>query len=139
MSYSYSGDPATSDRDAVRYEVGDTNEKIHLVQDEEINYALIKEGTILKAAARIAEGLAARYARESTTRSSVYTSFQGDVQKHYEELSKKLRARSIRSGNFRFPAMSKDAKEKNRLESDLNRTTIYRGIHCSPDVPNRER
>ena len=54
----------------MRYEVGDTDEKMQLIQDEEIYYALSKEGTVLKAAARCAEALAAKFAREATVRTA---------------------------------------------------------------------
>ena len=40
MTWSYSGDPAASDLDAVRYIIGDTSEDMSLLTDEEIKYEL---------------------------------------------------------------------------------------------------
>lgn len=40
MSWTYSGNPADSDLDAVRFCIGDTIEDDQLLQDEEINYLL---------------------------------------------------------------------------------------------------
>lgn len=134
MSFSYSGDPTASDIDAVRFEIGDTNEKTQLIQNEEIAYSIKKEGTVLKGAARCAEALAARFARDATTRTSVYSSQQGEIQKHFEMLAKKLRARAITRGNFRFPAMSRETKQANRENRDLNLTTAHRGMHQNLDA-----
>jgi hypothetical protein len=62
--WTYSGDPTASNRDAVRFEVGDTLDRDKLVSDEEIAYALAKETTVLRAAARVCDHLAARFSRE---------------------------------------------------------------------------
>lgn len=42
MAFSYSGDPATSQTDEVRYMVGDTDSDFPLLQDEEILFVLKK-------------------------------------------------------------------------------------------------
>lgn len=69
MTFTYSGDPADSDTDAVRYLIGDTVSSGHLVEDEEINYAIARwaplYGTLEWAAASILDTLAAKYAREA--------------------------------------------------------------------------
>lgn len=126
MSYSYSGDPAASDKDAVRFEIGDTNEKTQLIQDEEIYYSLQKEGTVLKAAARCAESLAARFAREENVRTSTFASLRSMLQQHYEDLAKKLRVRGQRRGNFVCPSMTHSGKMWNRLDRDLNLGQFFR-------------
>ena len=61
----YSGDPATSNKDWVRWKVGDTNSTDQLVSDEEIGAAVTAEGHKALAAAVICEHLAARYSREA--------------------------------------------------------------------------
>lgn len=63
MSWSYSGDPSSSDKDAVRFLVQDTDTNDQLVQDEEINWALTQGGGIYEAAALIAGTIAAQFAR----------------------------------------------------------------------------
>ena len=40
MSFSYSGDPKQSDKDAARFLIGDTDEANPIMQDEEIQYIL---------------------------------------------------------------------------------------------------
>ena len=39
-NWTYSGDPTDSDRDAVRFEVGDTDENDRLLSDGEVTYCL---------------------------------------------------------------------------------------------------
>jgi len=40
MSWTYTADPSSSSKDAVRYLIGDVNEADQLVQDEEIYFNL---------------------------------------------------------------------------------------------------
>ena len=71
MTWTYSGTPNTSDRDAVRFMVGDTDTADQLITDEEIAYLLAEEGTPGLAAARAAEAIAAKFARKSDYSKSV--------------------------------------------------------------------
>lgn len=64
MTWSYSGDPSTSDKDAVRFLVGDTDTNDQLAQDEEIDWVLTRTRTIEGAAAGVARAIAGLFARE---------------------------------------------------------------------------
>jgi hypothetical protein len=61
----YGGDPATSQRDAVRFAYGDTDSTDLLCSDSEIAAALTTEGSVQAAAAAMCEHLARRFAREA--------------------------------------------------------------------------
>ena len=65
MAWTYSGDPANSTLDAIRFEIGDTNTNDQLLQDAEINYTYSEEGSVLAASARCCEVLARKFAREA--------------------------------------------------------------------------
>lgn len=66
MAWNYSGNPADSDLDATRFEIGDTLEDEPLLDDAEIEYLLDEENdSVLRAAARGCEHLASRFAREA--------------------------------------------------------------------------
>lgn len=69
MTFTYSGDPSNSDIDSVRYLIGDTQSSGHLVEDEEIQYAINrwfpKYGTLEWVSAEVLDTLAAKYAREA--------------------------------------------------------------------------
>ena len=60
-NWTYSGDPRDSDRDSVRFLVGDTDDTDQKVSDEEIAYLLTQNGNVFKAAAMAARGISANY------------------------------------------------------------------------------
>ena len=61
MSWTYSGNPADSPRDAVRFYVGDTDTTDQLLQDAEIAFVLAQSADPLAAAARCARALASKF------------------------------------------------------------------------------
>lgn len=65
MSWNYNGDPSASDKDTVRFDIGDTECDDQLLQDEEIEYALTQEGSVLAASARCCEAIARKFARQA--------------------------------------------------------------------------
>lgn len=134
IDFTYGGDPDNNDVDAVRFEVGDTAIERPLVRDNEIKYALQKEGSVLRAAARIADHLAARFAREGTIRVSSVTNEKIDVSKEYRELAKALRQRAITASSFVIPSISKDAKRANETDTDIVQPSMKRGMHTHRDT-----
>lgn len=91
MAWTYSGDPASSNRDAVRFLVGDTLPADQQMQDAEIEYLIVQHGTAQLAAAAAAEALVARYARKVDVTdgdTSLRFSQRAD---EYRELAKTLR------------------------------------------------
>lgn len=69
MTWTYSGDPASSNRDAVRFLVGDTDTTDQLVTDEEIAWLLSENSDdVYTAAADSARAIAASFARKATTK-----------------------------------------------------------------------
>jgi len=63
VSWTYSGDPAASSLDAVRFLVGDTDTDDQLVTDEEIMYLLAQVGNVYAAARDAARAITAKFAR----------------------------------------------------------------------------
>ena len=64
MSWSYSGNPTGSDKDQVRFLIGDTDETDQLLQDEEINFLLQAKGSAQSAAIHACSVIMATLARE---------------------------------------------------------------------------
>lgn len=62
--FTYTGNPADSDKDAVRFLIQDTDPDDYFVEDEEITFALAEETNIYRAAALVAERIAAKFARK---------------------------------------------------------------------------
>ncbi len=65
MTWTYSGDPADSDLNAVRYLVGDTSEVDAFVTDEEIEWALSLNANVIAAVADVAQNLAMYFATQA--------------------------------------------------------------------------
>ncbi len=93
-TYTYSGDPSESDKDRVRFMLGDTVliESRMLVSDEEIAAAISYHGSVEYAAAACAETIAAYYARVAQqTAGSVNASFVATSER-YLELADRFRS-----------------------------------------------
>lgn len=67
MAWTYTNSPATSQRDEVRFLVGDTVSTEQLVSDEEIAYAIVQNSNIKEAASIIAEAIAMKFATMKTS------------------------------------------------------------------------
>lgn len=63
MSWSYSGNPASSDLDAVRFLIGDTNTADQQLSNEEIQFLIDQEGNVYRAAAKACLSISAKFAR----------------------------------------------------------------------------
>ena len=93
--WSYSGDPAASDRDQVRFYIQDTDQGRQLLSDEEIDFVLVQWteafNSPLYCAAVCAEVLAAKYAGEITVSADGVSVDQGQLQTKYNDLAVSLR------------------------------------------------
>ena len=67
MSWSYSGDPSTSNKDAVRFYLQDTDEENQTMSDEDIAFLLKSESTPLGAAILGLKTLVTKYSLLSET------------------------------------------------------------------------
>ena len=128
MTFTYT-DPSSRDQDAVRAEVGDTIEAQHLVEDEEIKYAIKKEGTVLKAAARVCEMLAARFAKAEGFRGATVQTIKTTISGKYIQMANRLRARGIRAGSFVAPSVYQDEKDLSTEDTDIVQPAFSRGMH----------
>ena len=65
MAFTYSGDPSTSRRDAVRFLLGDTVDADAVFADAELDFLLAEWGNPYGAAIAAADAAAARYSRQA--------------------------------------------------------------------------
>lgn len=63
MTWSYSGNPASSSKDEVRFLAQDTVKTDPLLEDEEIDFLITQEGSAQKAAIKAAQTIMAKFAR----------------------------------------------------------------------------
>lgn len=92
MAWSYGGNPSTSTYDAVRFYVGDTDSTDPQLQDGEIDFLMSLEGNdTLRAAARGAEALAGKYARDANKKLGMLAMLELEKRaQHYRDLAKQL-------------------------------------------------
>jgi len=64
MTWSYNS-ALTTDKDKVRFYIGDTDQTNQLLQDEEINFLLTEITNVLLAAAYAAKAVAAKFSRQA--------------------------------------------------------------------------
>jgi len=65
MTWTYTENPVDKELDALRLEIGDTDENYPLLQDEEIQYFETQEPNFFATAARCCEAISAKLAREA--------------------------------------------------------------------------
>lgn len=98
MSWTYSGDPATNDKDKVRFLIGDTDQTDQLLQDEEITYLLSETPNVLLVASRAAKAIAAKFSRQAdkavgdlrislSQKAQAYMALAADLEKRAESVS----------------------------------------------------
>lgn len=94
MTFTYSTSDLTTDLAKTRLEIGDTDSTAALFADEELNVFLSAEGSVLGAAARACEALAAKYARQYDFQTDDQSFKRSQISKAYADKAKELRARS---------------------------------------------
>lgn len=93
--WSYSGNPSTSERDAIRFYIGDIDPSLPLLQDEDIDFLILKWGPVynsdLLTAAGAAEIIANHFAREVSVSADGVSVGSNELQQKYNDLAMNLR------------------------------------------------
>lgn len=134
LRFTYGGDPNSSASDAVRFLVGDTVRARPLLDDREVEYALSKYANPSLAAALLAEGLAARYARESDVSVGSVSHSLSQVSERFEKLALRLRQDATKMARVSFPATTRDAKKALQDDSSLTNPEFSVGLTDNPEA-----
>lgn len=127
MSWSYTGNPATDNRDAVRFLVQDTTEPVApavgLVQDEEIDWALTQQTNLYLAAALIARAIAAKFSGKASVKQVGDLRIEHtDTAKRYFTLADSLTAQAGTVGGLAAPYFGgRTYSDKEIDETDTDR------------------
>jgi hypothetical protein len=93
--WSYSGDPATSEKDTIRFYIGDIDESLQLLSDEDIQFLIDTWGPKYKSsiltAAVAAEMIANHFAREVSISADGVSVGSNELQGKYDTLAENLR------------------------------------------------
>lgn len=139
MTWTYSGDPSTSAKDAVRFRIGDTDADDQQISDEEISWLLTEEGSnIYAASAQACDGIAAKYARLVDQSAGELSVKFSQRQTHYTNLAAQFRAKNAKSAPIPFAGgISKASKESVRSNEDRVRPAFRRDMHSEEDEEDR--
>lgn len=136
----YTGDPANVPGDAVRLNVGDTDNDALQFTDAEIAFFLSQgAANVLVASIGAAHALAAKYARRVDKAVGDLRISYSHLQKHYAELAGRLEydlAKSPAGGSPYAGGISIADKDSNRADTDRPRPDFYRGIQDDPQIRN---
>jgi len=120
MSWTYGADPANSDRDAVRLNIGDTDTTEELLQDAEIAYYLTTFGSVGEASYRAAQAISAKYARKSDQAIGDLKYSYSQQSKRYAELASELKQQYAVSGVGVYSG-GRTIADKDTVEEDTDR------------------
>ena len=128
MAFTWTGDPAASDIEKVRWEVYDIDSTNAKFQDAEIQYAIDQEYTIFNAAARLCEQLQGRYTDAKSRTMGPLKVDMGDLAKTYAEKAKALRKRAIVYGKAYAGGASIAKEELFEADSSLKQPIFSKGM-----------
>lgn len=130
MTWTYSLDPSSSDKDAVRFLIGDTCFDAQQLQDEEIDWVLTEEPNVYLAGARCASSISGLYAKKADKSVGDLRIKYTSIRDQYGSLAANLEARgAIRSAVAYAGGISKDDKEQVEEETDRVEPSFEMGMH----------
>lgn len=120
MTWTYGGDPTNSNRDAVRFLVGDTDTNDQLITDEEISYLLSSWGGVFQAASKAARAIAAKFSRQVDKSVGDLKQSLSRRSENYLRLANSLEAQAA-AGATRVYAGAITISDKEAVEEDEDR------------------
>ena len=128
MAFTWGGDPANSDLEAVRWEINDIDSANAKFQDAEINYALAQEFSVFNASARCCETLQARYSDAASRTMGPLKVENKEFAKDYAYKAAALRKRAIIWGKAYAGGESKAKQESFENDTDLKQPIFTKGM-----------
>lgn len=135
MSWTYSGDPANSAADAVRFLVQDTDSARPLATDEEIAWALSEHNdNAYRAAAAVARSLGAASGNVARKRvGEVTIAYDPEF---YRSLAAALEGQAVRAVSPWAGGISHADKEARELDTDRVEPSFTRRLHRLHPLPD---
>lgn len=132
MAWSYDGDPSASNKDAVRWLVGDTDPARKLVSDEEVAYALGDVSNVHAAAALVADAIAAQFSRDSDRQVGDLKISASQKSKQYRQTARMLRRKASLAVSPFVGGTSVSDKNSRRDDSDRPQEAFFVGQWDNP-------
>jgi len=133
MTWTYSGNPADSTKDAVRFLVGDTDTTDQLITNEEITYLIAQHGVVNRVASETARAIAAKFARlMNRTIGGLSADFSAKYRQYLELADNLLSKDELSPVSPYISGFSRSAKEAVELDTDREPTFSRKGIMDNP-------
>ena len=123
MAFTYDGDPANSDLEAVRFLIGDTDSTDALLQDAEVNWGLSQNSNIYFAASIAAETIASKFARKVDKAVGDLRQSYSQQSKQYRTLAADLKRQASLKGSILPYAGGISVSDKESVEENTDRTS----------------
>lgn len=118
MTFSYSTS-LTTNKDKVRFRIGDTDSNRPLLSDEEISAVLASKPAVLPSAFECVEAILAKIARDVDRNAAGISSSRSQSFNHYLELRSKLAREMTTESEMFVGGLSKAAKQSFESDSDF--------------------
>lgn len=129
MAFTWTGDPANSNIEAIRWYIDDTASSNAKFQDAEITYAYNQEVSILGASALLCEQLAAKYAGEANRSLGPMSISLSNLSKQYENKAQMYRRRKIAYAKPYAANISETDRDTWEDDSDVNQPVFEKDMH----------
>lgn len=134
MTWSYSGNPAKSDLDAVRFTCGDTNDDERFIQDEEISYLLTREGSVEGAAIEACEAIARTFLNKTDVTVGRISVKGSEISKRFSDCADRLRNQLGIFASMKVGGVNKSESEALDENTGLIQPSFQYGIDDHLDV-----
>jgi len=118
VAFTYNTSLSTN-RDKVRFRIGDTDSNRPLLSDEEIDAVLTSKPAVLPSALECVEAILAKIARDVDRNAAGISSSRSQSFNHYMELRKKLSREMVTESEMFVGGLSKSAKLGFESDSDF--------------------
>lgn len=132
QQWSYSGDPQASDRDYVRFLVGDTEKESPLLDNREVEAGIAKEPTLENAAAFLLENLARKFSQKTSINVGGISIDCSKLATAFKERAEELRADSYVLALPSFGGLTKSGKRVLDEDSDAVQPSFRIGMDDNP-------
>ena len=131
MAFTWGGDPANSNLEAIRWYINDTASSDVKFQDAEINYAYAQEKSVLGASAILCEQLAAKYAGEANRSLGPMSVSLSNLSQQYEKKAAEYRKRSIAFAPPYASNISETDEENWEDDTDVKQAIFKKDMHTN--------
>ena len=131
MAFTYSTS-LTTNRDKVRFRIGDTDSNRALLSDEEIDAVLSSKPAVLPSAIECVEAILAKIARDIDRNAAGITSSRSQAFNHYNDLLRKLRMEMLTESEMFVGGLSKATRDSFNQDDDFIKPNFQIGDFDNP-------